>query len=242
MNSKSLSGVRLVVFDLDGTLIDSEMDLAQSVNATRKHLGLDPLPLELVATYVGQGVTTLIRRSLGPEASEETIERSVAFFLDYYGDHMLDHTKMYSGVREALDALDGRTLAVLTNKPVNFSRRILQRLSLDSCFAFIYGGNSFDQKKPDPVGLLRLMEDTGASPPATMIVGDSDVDIQTGRNAGTWTCAVTYGLGAHTLAQSSPDLVVDDLRKLASLLNRAESANLPPSPLPAGETGARSDG
>jgi phosphoglycolate phosphatase len=211
--------VRLLVFDLDGTLVDSKQDLALSVNAMRAEMGLAPLALDTITSYIGQGVTLLVRRSLGTIATSENVEKGLAFFLAYYRDHMLDHTAPYPGVTEALEKLSDHKLAVLTNKPVNFSREMLTRLGLATYFAYIYGGNSFPQKKPDPIGLYKLMEDLQISAHATLMVGDSDTDILTGRNAGVWTCGVTYGFGAHTLQTVSPDLVIDDMRELPPLLN-----------------------
>jgi phosphoglycolate phosphatase len=211
--------LRLLVFDLDGTLVDSKQDLALSVNAMRTEMGLAPLSLDLIASYVGHGVTLLVRRSLGPHTTSENVEKGLAFFLGYYRDHMLDHTAPYPGVAEALEKLGGHKLAVLTNKPVIFSREMLTRLWFASYFAYIYGGNSFPQKKPHPVGLHKLMEDLRISARETLMVGDSDTDVLTGRNAGVWTCGVTYGFGAHTLQKVSPDLVIDDLRELPPLLN-----------------------
>ncbi|MGH9357167.1 MAG: HAD family hydrolase [Terriglobia bacterium] len=218
MKENNHAGIRLLIFDLDGTLIDSETDLTRSVNATREHLALGPLAHEEIASYVGQGVATLMRRALGAETPEDALEAAVSYFLSYYHEHMLDHTQLYPGVRETLDALKSRILAVLTNKPVNFSRQILEGLRVDSRFAFLYGGNSFDRKKPDPVGILRLMKDTHVPPANTMIIGDSGVDIQTGRNAGIWTCAVSYGIGAPTLAHVHPDFLVNDFRELPAIL------------------------
>ncbi|MGH9325714.1 MAG: HAD family hydrolase [Terriglobia bacterium] len=212
-------GVRLLIFDLDGTLIDSEADLALSVNATREQMGMGPLSRDVIASYVGRGVPTLVRRALGAGISEAALEQAVAFFLDYYRAHMLDHTDVYPGVREALEALNGHRLAVLTNKPVNFSREILEGLKIASRFAFIYGGNSFERKKPDPVGVFRLMRDTGVGAHETMIIGDSETDVETGRNAGTWTCGVTYGIGSRTLARARPDLTLDNLEELPALLD-----------------------
>lgn len=211
--------IRLLVFDLDGTLVDSKQDLALSINAMRAEMGLGPLPLDLISSYIGHGVTTLVRRSLGTQATGENVEKGLAFFLTYYRDHMLDNTAPYPGVAEALEKLDSHKLAVLTNKPVNFSREMLTRLGFVRYFAYIYGGNSFPQKKPDPTGLNKLMEDLQISARATLMVGDSDTDILTGRNAGVWTCGVTYGFGAHTLQRVSPDLMVDDMRELPPLLN-----------------------
>jgi phosphoglycolate phosphatase len=211
--------VRLLVFDLDGTLVDSKQDLALSVNAMRKEMGLPPLPIDLIGSYIGHGVTLLVQRALGTIATSENVERGTAFFLAYYHDHMLDNTAPYPGVAEALEKLRSHQMAVLTNKPVNFSREMLTRLGFALYFAHIYGGNSFPKKKPDPMGLHKLMEDLRIPARETLMVGDSDTDVLTGRNAGVWTCGVTYGLGAHTLEQVSPDLVIDDMRELPPLLN-----------------------
>jgi len=211
--------VRLLVFDLDGTLVDSKQDLASSVNAMRREMGLPPLSLDLIGSYIGHGVTLLVRRSLGTHATGENVEKGLAFFLGYYRDHMLDHTSPYPGVAEALEKLRGHKMAVLTNKPVNFSREMVTRLGFAPYFAYIYGGNSFPKKKPDPIGLHTLMAELQVSARETLMVGDSDTDILTGRNAGAWTCGVTYGFGAHTLQQVPPDLVIDDMRDLPPLLN-----------------------
>ncbi|HUU15094.1 MAG TPA: HAD-IA family hydrolase [Terriglobia bacterium] len=224
MPRETLAGIRLLIFDLDGTLVDSKTDLALSVNAVREMMGLGALAHDLIASYVGHGVNTLIRRALGDQATNENVEKATALFLRYYRDHMLDNTVMYPGVAETLETLGGRTLAVLTNKPVNFSREMLTRLGVAGRFAFIYGGNSFEQKKPDPVGVNKLIGDTGVRPRQTMIVGDSDTDVLTGRNAGVWTCAVTYGYGAEGLRACPPDILIDDFRELPSLLNGTKDA------------------
>jgi phosphoglycolate phosphatase len=222
----ALDDIKLVIFDLDGTLVDSEKDLALSVNAMRDRLGMAALTHELIASYVGQGVTVLVRRALGAEATDEAVEKGMAIFLNYYRLHMLDNTTMYPGVREMLEELREKKLAVLTNKPVNFSREMLRRLGLAGLFSFVYGGNSFAQKKPDPVGVRRLMSDTGVRAQETLMVGDSDTDVLTGRNAGVWTCGVTYGFGAHTLKDTPPDLILEDLRDLPPLLNGKKSGRL----------------
>lgn len=218
----ALDDIKLVIFDLDGTLVDSKEDLALSVNAMRERMDLPALPHDVISSYVEQGVMALVRRALGAEASDEKVERGMTIFLDYYREHMLDHTALYPGVCGALEQLGDRTLAVLTNKPVRFSREMLERLGLAPLFTAIYGGNSFPQKKPDPVGVEKLMADTGARERQTLMVGDSDTDVLTGRNAGVWTCGVTYGFGWHTLEETPPDLIVGDLRDLPLLLNRGK--------------------
>ncbi len=132
---------------------------------------------------------------------------------------MLDNTIPYPGVRESLEDLKSRKLAVLTNKPVVFSRDLLAGLGIAGYFSFIYGGNSFARKKPDPVGVIKLLDDTGLSREQTMIVGDSDIDVLTARNAGVLACGVSYGIGSTTLETAAPDLMVGDLRDLIPLLN-----------------------
>jgi phosphoglycolate phosphatase len=214
-------GIRLLIFDLDGTLADTKLDLALSVNAMREQLALRPLPPEVIAAYIGHGVTNLVRRALGEQGTEEGVQQGLALFLEHYRHHLLDNTVVYPGVSEALEELQNCALAVLTNKPDDFSRAILAGLGIAHYFAFIYGGNSFQQKKPDPVGIQKLMSETGASPEQTLMVGDSDTDVLTGRNAGVWTCGVTYGFGAPTLASAPPDLLIGDLRELPPLLENS---------------------
>lgn len=218
-NGKRFTGVKAVVFDLDGTLIDSKRDLALAMNATLKHLGRKEIEAERIYSYIGGGVQLLVKRALAEGASDEEIERGMAYFLEYYRAHMLDNTVPYPGVREALDKLSGRQLAVLTNKPVKFSKLILNGLGMSAYFRYVYGGNSFEKKKPDPVGLNTLLREFGAGPRETMMVGDSDVDIQTARNAGTWACGVTYGMGSAKLPASEPDLLLDSLEDLPGYLN-----------------------
>lgn len=223
INPKSLradfSSIRLLIFDLDGTLIDSRLDLVYSVNATLEHLGRAPLAHEVIESYVGNGVAALVHRALGPGAFEEQVKHAQEFFLDYYRAHMLDNTILYPGVREALEALGGRSMAVLTNKPVRFSEEILKGLDAARYFRFVYGGNSFSCKKPDPVGVQTLLRDLGASVNEAMMIGDSAVDVRTARNAGIWSCGVSYGLGLESMRADPPDLMLDTLADLPLHLN-----------------------
>jgi phosphoglycolate phosphatase len=223
--------IKLVIFDLDGTLIDSRLDLVHSVNAALRHIGRPELPDDLIASYVGDGAPILIQRSLGGEATDEALVRKgLEFFLAYYREHKLDHTKVYPGIAEALAAIQRsanglpRQMAVLTNKPVNPSRAIVDALGLAPFFSRVYGGNSFPSKKPDPEGARKVMEETGAGPEQAAIVGDSHVDVRTGRNAGLWTVGVTYGFAPHTLADEPPDVLVDSPGELAEVFATAGSA------------------
>lgn len=211
--------VQALVFDLDGTLIDSKRDLVLAVNATRRHMHLDALPDDVVSSYVGDGMQKLVERALGQGYSTAQVEQGMAYFLSYYRDHMLDNTVTYPGVREGLAALRARPLAILTNKPVRFSRKILDGLGLTPFFRQVYGGNSFDTKKPDPLGLNTLLAEFGVEPRQAILVGDSIVDVQTARNAGTWSVGVTYGLGSARLATLPPDVLLDTLADLPACLD-----------------------
>jgi phosphoglycolate phosphatase len=216
--------IKLVIFDLDGTLIDSRLDLVHSVNAALRHIGRPELPDDLIASYVGDGAPILIQRALGGKAVDEAIVRQgLQFFLSYYREHKLDHTTVYAGVTEALaavrDGSDGkpRTLAVLSNKPVGPSRAIVEALGLGPFFKQIYGGNSFTTKKPDPEGARKLLEENGVRPEEAAIIGDSHVDVETGLNAGLWTVGVSYGFAPHTLREQPPDVMVDTPYELAQV-------------------------
>jgi phosphoglycolate phosphatase len=217
-----VESLKLLVFDLDGTLIDSAQDLCNSVNATLAHFDLPPLQDEVVASYIGNGAVMLVRRALAADnrdpADEEFLSRAYAFFLDYYREHKLDYTYAYDGVLEALAALrtvhdqpgaPPRSMAVLTNKPVRPARAICEALGLAPYFLNIYGGNSFNTKKPDPEGLFALMQDAGARPEQTVMIGDSQVDVQTARNAGAWCIGCTFGLAPGSLEAIPPDILVD---------------------------------
>lgn len=214
--------VRALVFDLDGTLIDSKLDLALSIDATLKHMGRAPLPHQTIYSFVGNGAAVLVRRALGDTVTDAEAEEGHRFFLAYYREHMLDNTVPYPGVREALNLLSGHPMAVLTNKPVRFSERILEGLGLSSHFRYVYGGNSFETKKPDPEGMRTLLRELAVAPREAMIVGDSDVDVRTARNAGTWACGVSYGLGLESMGACPPDLMLDNLVELPAYLNGRE--------------------
>ena len=223
-NTKRFSEVRALIFDLDGTLIDSKLDLALSVNATLAELDREPLPHEQIFSYVGQGAPALIARALGDSTSEDECRQGLEFFIRHYSAHKLDNTALYPGVREALDALNGLAMAVLTNKPVRVSRGILQGLGVAGHFRAVYGGNSFERKKPDPMGVESILQEFGLEPAEGMIVGDSEVDVQTARNAGTWVCGVTYGFGSHRLEEYPPDLLVNSLTELLPYLSGRQAA------------------
>jgi phosphoglycolate phosphatase len=225
----------LLVFDLDGTLIDSSLDLCNSVNAALVHVGKPSLPNALIASYIGDGATMLVRRALGdpgdldalhPSDGDDLFRRTFDFFLTYYRAHKLDNTRCYDGVLDALTQIRTRNphlpMAVLTNKPVNPSRDICRALELEPFFFQNYGGNSFDTKKPDPTGLLTLIAEASAllaeasalvatplTPQHTVLIGDSDVDALTAQRCGTQFIGCTFGLAPAALAAAEPERTVD---------------------------------
>jgi len=216
--------VRLLVFDLDGTLIDSRLDLIHSVNAMLLHIGRPELDGDMIASYVGDGAPALVRRALGDTDDEALLRAALEYFLGYYRLHKLDHTTVYAGIPEVLARLANssngvrRQMAVLSNKPANSSRAIVRALGVGDFFVRVYGGNTFTTKKPDPLGVQTILRETGVAAAEALIIGDSSIDVLTGRNAGLWTCGVTYGFAPHTLEEVPPDVLIESPRELGELL------------------------
>jgi phosphoglycolate phosphatase len=208
----------VLIFDLDGTLADSKKDLAFSVNHVRSTFGLPDLTEEEISAFIGDGAQMLIQRALGADASAPDVQSGLQLFLSYYRDHMLDRTVLYPGVAETLRSLAHCRLAVLTNKPIRFSRLMLEGLGILHHFAAVYGGNSFDRKKPDPVGVFQILSDTGGVPGDTWMIGDSSIDVITGRSAGVTTCGVSWGYAPETFAHTPPDFMIHRIEELLALV------------------------
>lgn len=223
MREKFRGAVKALIFDLDGTLIDSKRDLVLSVNATLREMRRAELPEDLVASYVGSGAPVLISRALGGSAEPEELQRALKFFLAHYDEHKLDFTKAYPGVSEALEKLRGVPMAVLTNKPVNVSVRILEGLGLAQFFRMIYGGNSFATKKPDPLGANTILEEMGMAGAQAAMVGDSEVDVQTARNAGMISAIVNFGFGRHDRERFPADIYIDRMEELVPLVRDGDA-------------------
>jgi phosphoglycolate phosphatase len=214
--------IRLLIFDLDGTLVDSRQDLCNSVNAMLRNYGRPELPCELIATYIGDGAPMLVRRALGDPDDQMFVDEALLYFLAYYREHKLDFTYVYEGLKESLQAIrDVRNgelkMAVLSNKPVHPSRAIVDALGLGKFFFQVYGGNSFPTKKPDPQGARQLLKEAAAQPNEAVMIGDSANDILTGTNAGMYSVGLTYGLSPATLEKVTPDVLLDRPEELGEL-------------------------
>ena len=221
--------IKLLIFDLDGTLVDSRLDLANSINAMLRHYSKPLLPNEVIASYIGDGAPMLVRRSLGDPDDEAYVQQALQFFLLYYREHKLDNTYVYAGIKESLDTIrtsrngDAVQMAVLSNKPVIPSRAIVDALGLADYFFQVYGGNSFHTKKPDPAGVQALLDEANVGPKQAVIIGDSDIDVLTARNSGIYSLGVNYGFVPHTFVDAAPDVVIDKPQELAEVF--AKRAN-----------------
>jgi phosphoglycolate phosphatase len=217
----------LIVFDLDGTLVDSLRDLTDASNELLAAYGARPLDDQTVGGFVGEGAATLVRRLLRARDVAAPPEEALARFLALYDARLVNHTRPYEGIPEALGALRMQaTLAVLTNKPVQAAVRILDVLDLRAFFGWVVGGDSPFGRKPDPEGLRAIMAWARREPRHTVLVGDSAIDVRTGRNAGTRVCVARYGFGfsscpAETL--TGEELFVDAPRQLAEVLTTRRS-------------------
>jgi phosphoglycolate phosphatase len=218
MTHLKLPRVRALIFDLDGTLIDSKDDLICSVNAMLQEMSRPALSTETISGYIGHGAPQLVARALGGTAKEEELKRALQLFLAHYEEHKLDNTCLYPGVAETLEQVRQIPMAVLTNKPVRISVRILNELGIQKYFRLIYGGNSFQTKKPDPEGANTIQRELGLAAGETLLVGDSAVDVQTARNAGMLAAAVTYGFGAYDRAECPADFYLERFADLLPLL------------------------
>ena len=213
---------RLIAFDLDGTLIDSARDLAESVNELLGELGAPSLPLDEVKSMIGEGAKVLIRRALAASGIPEN-PQAIARFLDLYDRRLLNHTRPYDGIPEIVSAARRHArVAVLTNKPLAPSEKILAGLAIRDLFDDVIGSDGTYPRKPDPTALRVLMERAGATPERTLMVGDSGIDYETARGAATRCCLVAYGFTDFALRAAAIDdaWIAKDLSSLAEIINR----------------------
>lgn len=208
-----------LIFDLDGTLVDTKADLAAATNHMLQSLSLPVLTLSQVERYIGDGARVLVERALGPN-HRSFVDQGLAIFLDYYTAHLLDYTRLYAGIEMVLEAARtrGMALSILTNKPEAPSRAILSGLDIAQYFAAVIGGDTLPVRKPNPQGVAHLQQLTRISLAQTLLIGDSRIDVETGRAAGIATCGVTWGFGAAGLTTTPPEFVVDSMEELRHLV------------------------
>ena len=208
---------RLIVYDLDGTLVDTREDIARAANQMRARMGLPPLAEQEICGTVGLGLKRLVESCLKTE-DPTRVEEGTRIYRAFYAEHLLDHTALYAGVTEVLEHFRGRKQAVITNKPNPYSRQILEALGVADYFLEIVAGDSGYAKKPDPESLLAIMRGEGAEARATVFVGDSPVDVETGAKAGVLTVAVAQGFSDRAeLERAGPDHLVEGFPELLAL-------------------------
>ncbi len=214
--------IQLVVFDLDGTLVDSRRDLADSANALITEFGGAALPQEAIVGMIGEGARVLVTRALAAAALDPDAPGALPRFLELYDERLLAHTRAYEGVAPMLEAVrPGRTLAVLTNKPGRASAKLLEGLGLRNFFEDVVGGDNPLGRKPDPAALEHLIQKAGATAATTLLVGDSAVDLDTARRANVRICLARYGFGYRFTATDlrGDDLSIDRPADLPALID-----------------------
>lgn len=213
----------LVVFDLDGTLVDSRQDLAASTNDVLAGLGAGPLPVAVVERMVGDGARTLVHRALVHAGCDADLDAALAEFHRCYAVRLLETTRPYDGIADVLRSLAGTSMAVLTNKPLEPTRRLIAHFGWTGIFDRVVGGDGPFPRKPDPAGLRDVMASCGAAPHQTLMVGDSMVDVDVGRQAGTHICVAAYGFGASRgdLALRGDELIAQTAADIQALARRS---------------------
>lgn len=215
-----MNKISLIVYDFDGTLVDTLDDITLSVNLALEELGQRPLDRNTIKSCVGSGVFMLMTRALNGTGWDD-IDKAVAVFRKHYADHLMDHSDFYPNSRETIEYFSDRRQAICSNKPEDFVRKILERLDCLHPFESIIGGDSFQTRKPDPEGINHLLTSCNLSPREALMVGDSALDIETGKNAHVRTCAVTYGMGdSQALHALQPDWIIDDISELKNLAGK----------------------
>lgn len=211
--------ISLFVYDFDGTLVDTFADIANSVNLALAEMNIQSLSRETIRRNIGSGVVNLMSRSLEGSGCDD-VEMAVSFFQKHYNNHLLDQTKLYPNGREVVEHFSKKKNAILSNKPISFVEKILTELNFLSLFDSVLGGDSLSERKPNPMGLQLLMTNLNCPVKEVLMIGDSAIDIETGKNAGVLTCGVTYGLGNPvSLHNSKPDYLIDNLSNLKSLFD-----------------------
>ena len=211
--------IDLLIFDLDGTLVDTRADLAGAVNHALAELGLETLTVDEVMSYVGHGLKKLMERSLGAEL-QARLPEAIGIFRDYYKQHLLDESKPYPGVVEVLEYFRDKKMAVISNKPVEFTVPMIEQLEFSGYFDLVLGGDSVPEMKPSPAPVMHVMHELGVDAGKTVMIGDGNTDIDAANAANVDSCAVTYGYrSAELLARSEPDHMIEQISELTGLYN-----------------------
>jgi phosphoglycolate phosphatase len=209
-----MTSFQLLVFDFDGTLVDTKRDIADSVNLTLEELGLRTLDRDTLFTFIGKGVNHLMTRSLEGSGCDD-LSRAIDVFMKHYEAHLMDQTCLFPNCRETLQHFARKENTILSNKPTQFITRILDALDWRAPFSTIIGGDLMPEKKPDPGGLRHILKQHGVRPEEALMIGDSLVDVETAKRAGIKVCGVTYGhAGRASLETAQPDWIIDDLAEL----------------------------
>jgi phosphoglycolate phosphatase len=215
--------IRFLIFDLDGTLVDSHKDIATSANWALSQMDLPTKTTEEVLGAIGYGIHNLVKLCLPPEQREDsgTREKALALFKEHYSTHLTDHSVLYPGVREFFQSPTWKHLkkVVLTNKVEAYGRDILQEFKLLSCFSAVIGGDTLPTRKPHPEGILTLLKNHGYTPEETLMIGDSVPDVEAARNAGVRSVGIVAGMGNTTeLKNAAPDFLIHSFEELHPLL------------------------
>lgn len=208
--------VKLLIFDLDGTLVDSRVDITNAINHAVKDYGLGPFSVEKITSMVGRGITKLLEDLLKPYP-EIPINDVIERFLEHYEKHIIDNTRPYPGAMDVLEELRDYKKVVISNKRENLSKKTLEGLGLLGYFEIVLGSDSTPEKKPSPVPVRRVLEELNVSPHEAAIIGDSDLDIKAGKAAGILTIAVSYGYRPRELLLEA-DHIIDSIKKLPDLI------------------------
>lgn len=211
--------LELVIFDLDGTLIDSSRDITHAINYAVAPYGGRPLTVQETISLVGEGISRLMEKVVEKERLKTDTEALIKRFLDYYGAHLVDETTVYPGVQETLDLLKGYKKAVVSNKRETLSRAILEKLALAEHFDIIVGSDTTEKRKPSPVPIKYVIEKICINPQQAVMVGDSNYDIEAGSAAGAWTVGVTYGYKTVDFLRSA-DYIIERMSELPEVLSR----------------------
>lgn len=207
----------LIIFDLDGTLIDSSKDIAWAVNKTLRQMGFEELSYQAIKERIGWGVKMLLEKAL-PNEKHNLVKEAREIFMGYYSGHLLVKTKLYPNVADVLRHFKNKKLAVATNKPLNLTQKILDGLNISDYFKKVVGGDDVQNKKPAPEAIEIILRELNALPKETVFVGDSVIDIEAGKKAEVITIGAAYGFrGRQELKEAGADRIIEDIKELISL-------------------------